>query len=76
MRHQHHLLHPQRVKYRLQIPLLRWRCRVVRRFIRGSPTEKVEGDDLATTQIRNQAVINVEVIWKPCMRINAGPVPA
>ena len=63
MRHQHDLLHPQGIKDRLQIPFLLFGgVGVVRWFIRSSPAQKVEGDDLTITQIRDQAIVDVQVI--------------
>src|SRR5579864_5378355 len=65
MRHQHDLLYPQGIKDRLQVPFLLFGgVGVVRRFIRSSPAQKVEGDDPATTQIWNQAIVDVQVIGK------------
>src|SRR5215467_5116006 len=65
MGHQHDLLYLQGIKYCLQISLLlSGGVGIVRRFVRSSPAQKVEGDDLAIAQIGSQAVVDVQVIGK------------
>src|SRR6266702_6657342 len=58
--HRDHLANLQGIEYRVQFPLLLFGgVRVVRRLVRCSPAQKVEGDDLAITQIRDQAIVDV-----------------
>ncbi len=76
MRHQHDLLHLQVVEHRMQIPLLLFGgVGVVYRFIRSSPAQKVEGDDLAITQIRDQAIVDVQVIGEAVHEDECGTRP-
>ncbi len=52
--HRDHLVNLQGIEHRVQFPLLLFRgIGVVRRLVRCSPAEKVEGDDLTTMQGRN-----------------------
>src|SRR6266568_4218539 len=61
--YRNYLLNLQGIEYRVQIPLLLFGgVGVVRRFVRSSPAQKVEGDHLAITQIRDQAIVDVQVI--------------
>ena len=67
--HRDHLVNLQGVKHRVQFPLLLFGgVRVVRRLVRCSPAQKVEGDDLAITQIRDQAIVDVQIVGKAALR--------
>jgi hypothetical protein len=74
--HRDHLVNLQGIEYRVQFPLLLFGgVRVVRRLVRCSPAQKVEGDDLAITQIRDQAIVDVQVIGKTVHEDECGTRP-
>src|SRR6266699_1243329 len=60
-----HLVNLQGSEHRLQFILLLLRGIGVLLFlVRSSPTEKVEGDDLATLQGWNEAIVDVQIVGK------------